>query len=195
MFERTKAVRDIFYLNVLIFLFGFVILFLGIDISRWFAAFTYKGDQFELYQLVTYQFLHGGFLHILFNMLVFLSFGPSVENYLGTKKFVYFYLISGIASALFFMLLMPSETPPLVGASGSIYGIMMMFTILYPNQKVSLMFIPYGIKAKYIIGGMFLFEVFSAFSDSVGNVAHWGHVGGGLCGMALILINKYITKR
>jgi len=122
-------------------------------------------------------------------MLVFLSFGPTVENYYGTKKMWIFYLLAGLSGAILH-LAMTTGSNPLVGASGAIWGVMMMFTMLYPNDRVYIFLIPYGIRAKYVIGALFLIEVISAVV-SHDNVSHYGHIGGGLMGLLLFFQEKY----
>lgn len=185
MFEATKSVKSIFYINLVLFLLTLVMPNL---LYAYLPMYEMNSPEFHYYQLITYQFMHGGFVHILFNMLVFLSFAPYVEEYYGTNKFTLFYLLCGIGSALLHNML--STGFPLVGASGAIWGIMLIFTILNPNQKVYLFFIPYGIKCKWVIGAMLFIELFSGLV-STDNVSHFGHIGGALTGFLLYLQNKY----
>lgn len=189
MFQSAKATKTIFYLNIIVFLFT---LMFSSFIYENFAMYDFNDSSlFKPWQIITYQFLHGGLFHIVFNMLVLLSFGPLVEHEYGTKRFWIYYLLCGVASCLLHSVMLNSGDIPLVGASGSIWGVLMMFTFLYPNQKLYLFFIPIGIKAKYIVTFMFLFEVFGGFTMNDGT-AHFGHVGGGL--MGLILFSLYKMK-
>lgn len=146
-----------------------------------------------IYQLITYQFLHGGFIHILFNMLALLSLGPDVEEHLSTKKFIIYYLLCGVASGLFNSF-MTGENIPMIGASGSIWGIIVMFTFLFPNVKLNLIFIPIGIKAKWLIGFLAFIEIYACLQGVSDGTAHFGHVGGGLMGLILIIYELYIKK-
>jgi membrane associated rhomboid family serine protease len=186
MFNSTKAVKQIFYINIIMFILTsfFPILF------AYLAMYDMDSKLFMPHQLITHQFLHGGFLHILFNMLVLISFGPSVEDVYGYRKFIFFYLLCGIAGAMLHSFMLNSNDIPLVGASGSIWGIMMLFTILYPNQKMYLFFIPYGIKGKYLITALFVYELLTALISGPDGVAHYGHVGGALMGCVLYLCNR-----
>lgn len=187
MFESSKSVKSIFYINLLVFIV--TLIFPGF-IYQNFAMYNIHSDNFHLYQLITYQFLHGGFLHILFNMLVFLSFGPFVEDFYGSRNLWTYYLICGVSSCLLQEYMVPSDIA-LVGASGSIWGIMVLFVFLYPNEKVMLFFIPYGIKAKYIISILFLIELLTAFTSSGGNVANFGHIGGAIMGGIIYFYKKF----
>ena len=119
MFESTPTVKKFFYINVIAFLLSLI--FTNFILGN-FALWNFRGDSFQVWQLITHQFLHGGLLHIAFNMLALLSLGGHVENFLGEKKFTYFYLLSGAFAGLFHMLLVDS-IHPMVGASGAIFAI------------------------------------------------------------------------
>jgi|APCry1669189883_1035261.scaffolds.fasta_scaffold00184_7 membrane associated rhomboid family serine protease len=181
MFQSTPTVKSIFYINVVAFLLTLLLP------NLMYGLFSLNNPDLG-FQFITYQFIHGGFLHIIFNMLVLLSFGPSVEEIYGGRKMWIYYLLCGIAGAALHLYMVGSSNP-LVGASGSIWGIMVIFTLMYPNQSMYFMFLPAPIKAKYIIGGLFLIEVISGF-NSHDNVSHFGHVGGALMGGLIYLSNK-----
>lgn len=91
-------------------------------------------------------------------------------------------------------MLMVDGNNPLVGASGSIWGITAMFALISPNQKLNLMFIPIDIKAKHLIGVLFLIEVILCLYGTQDSVSHWGHVGGAITGGLFFLYEKYICK-
>jgi membrane associated rhomboid family serine protease len=191
MFPSSNVVKKLFYANICVFIIGLFLQVLNFPFYETFALYPHEG--FMPHQLITYQFLHGGFLHILCNMLGLISIGPYVEDYLGSKKFIIYYLICGVGSGLLHMLMVNSSVP-LVGASGSLYGIVLMFAILYPNEKLALFFfLPF--KAKYLVSIMFLVEIYCAFFVTGDGIGHFGHVGGGLVGIALILIDKYLPKK
>jgi len=102
---------------------------------------------FQLWRLVTYQFLHAGLFHILINMIVLYFFGPLMESWWGSRRFLAFYLLCGISGAILMSLLAPllpliATTDRLVGASGSIFGILVGAAILFPNQQVMLLIPP-----------------------------------------------------
>ena len=130
--------------------------------------------------------MHANLLHLIFNMLVFLSFSPDIEERLGGRKFLFFYLLIGVGSSITQLILNPS---PMVGASGSIFGIMTMFTLYNPNTPLSILFLPITFKAKNILKFIILFELIMALT-SKGNVGHWAHLGGALSGFLLYHLNK-----
>lgn len=184
MFQSTPVIKKIFYINIVAYLLTLLMP------SIMYGIFSLN-NPILVYQFITYQFMHGGFLHILFNMLVLLSFGPVVEEIYGSEKTWIYYLLCGVAGALLHLVVLGiSPTSPLVGASASIWGMMVIFTFLYPNQSLYLFFIPFPIKAKYIISILFLFEVFGGlFSHD--NISHFGHIGGALMGGFIYFMNKY----
>lgn len=127
-------------------------------------------------------------------MLGFISLAPLVESSLGSRKFLTYYLICGFAAAFLHMFLIPSNIP-LVGASGALYGIAMIFTYLFPNEKLYFMFIPIGIRAKYLMTVLFLIEIYCGFFFQGDGIGHFAHVGGGLAGLALIYFNENLSKK
>lgn len=186
MFESTPAVKTIFYINVMAFLL--TLLIPGIMES----LFAFSNIYYP-WQLITYQFMHGGVMHIFFNMIVLVSFGPYVEQVYGARKFWIYYLLCGVIGAfLQYFMTLYTDMPniPLVGASAAIWGIMTLFTLLNPNGSMYLFFIPIAIKAKYLIGTLFIIEIFSAIylSDSVG---HYAHIGGAITGGLIFLFSKF----
>jgi membrane associated rhomboid family serine protease len=182
MFQSTPTVKTIFYINLVAFLLTLILP------NTMYGIFSLTNAN-TIYQLISHQFIHANLLHIFFNMLVLLSFGPTVEEYYGSKKMWIYYLACGVAGALLHVAMIHSNSP-LVGASGSIWGIMVMFTLLYPEQEMYMFFVPIPIKAKYIVGALFLFEVFGGLKFSNDNVAHFGHIGGSLMGGLLYYLHK-----
>jgi len=149
---------------------------------------------FNPFQFITHMFMHGGFMHILMNMLGLVFLGPTIERRIGYKNFIWFYLISGVFAALFhmFMTAVFGHTQlPMVGASGAVFTIITGFGFLFPNKKLQIWPIPIGIKAKWFSGLYFIGEIVIAIISEGDGVAHWAHVGGGLCGLAILY---YITK-
>jgi membrane associated rhomboid family serine protease len=146
---------------------------------------------FYPWQLITYQFMHGGFSHILFNMFSLWMFGIEVENYWGSKKFLYFYLTCGVAAGLCHLFISPllGVLPaPTIGASGAIYGVLAAFALLFPNRLIFLyFFIP--VKAKYLVTFMIVMEFMLVNSVNSG-IAHLAHLGGALAGLIFILADK-----
>ncbi|MBZ0199241.1 MAG: rhomboid family intramembrane serine protease [Ignavibacteriaceae bacterium] len=170
-------------------------------INKWFALNPISGldaagmpYNFQVWQLITYQFMHGNFSHILFNMFALWMFGMEVENMWGSKKFLYFYLSAGIAAGLLHLFLSPllgGGAAVTIGASGSIFGVLTAFALLFPDRLIFLyFFIP--VKAKYLIAGMILLEFLLVDSANSG-VAHLAHLGGALLGFIWILADPSIN--
>ena len=190
MFEGTPLIKKIFWINVLAFSLTLILASMNFSVFEHFALWSYKGDNFYPWQLITHQFLHAGFFHIIFNMLALLSIGPFVERFLGEKKFLPFYLLCGVGSALLHMSLSNNVTVPMVGASGALFGLLVLFSIIHPNEKLYLFFIPIGIKAKYMVSTLIAIEVLLGLFSTSDGIGHWAHVGGSLTGITLYLINK-----
>ena len=150
------------------------------------ALFPVESEHFIPTQYITSVFAHGGFLHILFNMLMLYFLGTSFEKQFRSKKLVLFYFIVGIGTNIlvhlitYFILSSPPMFPTL-GASGDIFGLLVVYGIMYPNKLINIMFIPVGIKAKYLIGGYVLLEFILLIGD-LSNLSHMAHVCGGLIG-------------
>jgi len=147
---------------------------------------------FYPWQLITYQFMHGGFTHIFFNMFILWMFGMEVENIWGSKKFLSFYLICGIAAGLAQLFISPlfSSPAPTIGASGAIFGVMIAFGMLFPDRYIFLWFL-IPIKAKYLIGFLFVLEIFW-IGNAGSDVAHLAHLGGAIAGFIFIMLDKRI---
>ncbi len=148
--------------------------------------------------LLTSMFLHGSWMHLIFNMLSLWIFGDNVEDYLGHFRYIMLYLISGVAAMVVHTLFNLYSTIPTVGASGAIAGVMGAYFLLYPRAKVLtivpfffmwFMWLPAWIVLGYFFVGQFLLGAASSIAvrgGSAGGVAVWAHVGGFLAGMALI---------
>jgi membrane associated rhomboid family serine protease len=193
MFQGTRSVKFLFYTNLIIFATSLVLAATKFNMLQFFVLWSYNSDLFLPHQLVTYQFLHGGLLHLIFNMLALVSILPSVEDYLDSKKFLIYYLICGIFAGLFNTFITGSNIP-MVGASGSIWGMVVMFALLYPNAKMNIFLIPYGIKAKWLIMSLALIEIALGFGGASDGIAHLAHIGGGIMGLLLFGYEKYIVK-
>jgi len=145
-------------------------------------------DQFpnRLYQIVTYMFLHstGHFFHLLFNMLILWMFGTEIERAWGTRPFARFYLLAGLSGALLTLVIFPSQSVPMIGASGALYGVLVAYWLMFPNRTLYIwMILP--VKVKWAIPGLFLLS----FIFSGGGVAHMAHMGGALYGLIFLKID------
>jgi membrane associated rhomboid family serine protease len=145
--------------------------------------------------LITSMFLHGGFMHIAGNMLFLWVFGDNVEDSMGHRRFVVFYLVCGVAAGLAHAMANPASELPMVGASGAISGILGAYFVLHPKVKVwVLMFawLPLKLPTYVILGGWIALQVFNSLNpgDS-SNVAWWAHIAGFAAGALLIRHFKY----
>ena len=148
--------------------------------------------------ILTSMFMHGGFMHLIGNMLYMWIFADNIEDNLGPRNFLIFYLLSGVGAAMTQVLIDTQSQIPMVGASGAIGGVLGAYLINHPKAKV-LVLIPFGffsqlikIKALYVLGFWFILQ----FISSGGGVAYAAHIGGFVTGMILILFfNKKVKRK
>ncbi len=187
------VVKNLLIINGIVF-FGQIIFQQRIvDLIYYGGLFKWDSDLFQPFQFVTHMFMHGSMGHLFFNMFSLWMFGKILENHWGAKRFLFFYLLCGIAAA-FAQQIMGNFTVA-VGASGAIMGLFAAFAYLFPNTELYLMFIPIPIKAKWALVGLAAIDVFGGVANAGGdNIAHWAHLGGALAGLITIIIwNK--TKK
>lgn len=182
----------------------------GINLNYWLGLHYFEADDFNAIQLVTYMFLHdtGSIDHIFFNMFSVFMFGRTLEAVWGGKRFLFYYITTGIGAALiqevawYFELhsaiegmgtnLTASQPIITVGASGAAFGILLAFGMLFPNAPLFIIFIPIPIKAKYFVIFYGILELFFGISGTMSSVAHFAHLGGMLFGFFLI---RYWKKK
>lgn len=148
---------------------------------------------FQIWQLITYQFMHGGFGHIFFNMFALWMFGMEIENLWGSQKFLIFYLLCGVAAGLFQLFLPPlfgELVAPTIGASGAIYGVLIAFGLLFPDRYIYIYFL-LPVKAKYLIGFLIILE-FLLVNSAGSEIAHLAHLGGAIAGFIFIMLDSSI---
>lgn len=213
--------KNIIIINVIMYLATLAFETVNIDLVKLFGLHYYLADDFKPHQFITYIFMHGGFSHILFNLLGVYIFGQVLEQVWGPKRYLIFYILTGLGAALAQYIIMHFEITEvldifnqhinsrnldtsqraefinqkyeylnkhvIIGASGSLFGLLGGFGMLFPNRELYLyFFIP--IKAKWLVilyGG---FEIFSGLQNNpTDNVAHFAHIGGLLVGIALVL--------
>jgi membrane associated rhomboid family serine protease len=131
-----------------------------------------------LWQLFTYQFLHGGVFHLVFNMLALWMFGSPLESDWGTRRFLRYYFICGVGAGICDLVLnlILGGHAPTIGASGAIYGVLLAFGVCYPEQTVLMNFL-FPIKAKYMVmiyGAIALYSSMGTLNSGVSNIAHLG---------------------
>ncbi len=186
------VIKNLLILNGLAFLAGITPV-LGSALMQWFALWPLGASRiagfagFMPWQLATYSFLHGGFTHLLFNMFALWLFGVQIENTWGSRRFAVFYFVCVVGAALIQLIVASSEGViyPTVGASGGIFGILLAFGMMFPNQPIYLYFL-FPIKAKWFVILYGLLELWAAASGSQPGVANFAHLGGMLFGFLLI---------
>jgi membrane associated rhomboid family serine protease len=139
--------------------------FLGFNVAE-----VYK----EPWTIITYMFVHGGFFHVFFNMLMLFFFGPPLEERWGGKEFIKYYLVCGVGGALF-TLLFGGGT--IIGASGAIYGVMLAYALNWPDALIWIYAI-FPVKAKYVVMFLGAISFFAVFAGQQDGIAHFAHLGG-----------------
>lgn len=216
--------KNLLIINVLLFGASVLLEKQGIDLTEKLGLHYYKAPLFKPYQFVTYLFMHGSFMHLFFNMFAVYMFGSVLENAWGPKKFLTYYIFTGMGAALtqyvvFYFQVTPHleqiqavleqtknyseqtqiiefrnnmlNSPGLtvVGASGSLFGLLIAFGMMFPNAELMMLFLPIPIKAKYFVAIYGAIELFSGIANSASdNVAHFAHLGGMLFGFILLMI-------
>ena len=204
-------------INIVMFLITELVAPMGIDLTSILGLHFFKASDFHVYQLVTYMFMHGGWMHIIMNMFMLWMFGMVIENVWGPKKFLFYYIVCGIGAGLCqevaqyasyviqgldayqFVNAGGSQMPmdaylnlmTTVGASGAIYAVLLAFGMLFPDERMFIIPIPIPIKATWIVVGSVALELFYALGQPGDGVAHVAHLGGMLFGFILI---KYWQK-
>jgi membrane associated rhomboid family serine protease len=130
-----------------------------------------------LWQLFTYQFLHGGLFHLLFNMLALWMFGGDLERRWGSIFFLKYYFISVLGGGFLNALLTPNQMVPSIGASGGVYGILLAYGLIYPNQIVYFYFL-FPIKMKHFVWIIGAISLYSSMATGQSGIAHLAHLGG-----------------
>ena len=203
------VVRSLLIVNVIMF----VATLINEDFMiRTFAMFYPVSPLFRWWQPLTHMFMHGGWWHIFFNMYTLVMFGMVVERALGTKKFLILYFVTGLGAValhtgvewLDIHRLAASASPtaqadiidmlrtPMVGASGAIYGVLVAFAMLYPEARMTLIFPPVTLDAKWMVIIFIGIELITGITGTQVGIAHFAHLGGALFGFLLIL---YWRKR
>jgi len=150
-----------------------------------FALYEPGSENFHWYQIVTHMFMHGGLLHLFFNMFVLWQFGKGMEKMWGNKKFLIFYMLSGLGSVALVTLM--GGGFPAVGASGAVFGVVVGYVAMYPNQPMKIIFLPWSFKASKFIMFALGLELLLALSGWKTGIGHWAHIGGALTGFLLFV--------
>lgn len=205
------VIKNLLIINGLAYFASIVFAQMGVDLLAMFGLYLPQSPLFQPYQLVTHLFFHdlSNFSHIFGNMFALWMFGMSLENVWGSQRFFTFYFVTGLGAALCHLgvtmfeyyghlneytvmgnfqagqIAQMMRYIPTVGASGAVFGLLLGFGMTFPNQRIYLYFLM-PVKAKYFVLAYGLFELFSGFSNSGSNIAHFAHIGGMLFGFLLL---------
>jgi len=184
------VVKNLLIINVIFFIATMMFQNSGFSLIDVLGVYYFDSPKFKIWQVITYMFMHGGFGHIFFNMFALFTFGTSLEYVFGSKRFLNFYLLTGLGALALQMLVQAFEVysitgsitidpetyrsadpqsirtlseiyfGTMVGASGAIFGLLIAFGMLFPDTELYIMFIPVPVKAKYIIPVYIVLELF-----------------------------------
>ena len=201
-----KVTKNLIIINVIIFLATLVNKeFMITNFALFYPASRY----FRWWQIVTHMFMHGNFWHIFFNMYTLFIFGCVVERMIGEKKFLLFYMVCGLGAAGLHLgvealqaqgylasvadgsqkaadAYMALKMTPTVGASGAIYGVLIGYAMLFPDSRLTLIFPPVTLSAKWMVIIFAGIELLTGITGTAAGVAHFAHLGGMLIGWMLI---------
>ena len=144
---------------------------------------------FQIWQLVSYGFLHGGWTHLFFNMFALWMFGGAIERLFGSRPFATYYLICVIGAAIAQLIVVRYFTGgiyPTLGASGGVFGLLLAFGMMFPHQRLMLLFPPIPMPAWVFVTGYGAIELFLGVTGTQAGVAHFAHLGGMAAGFVMI---------
>ena len=211
--NMPPVTKNLIIVNILMLLAKAVAERYGIDFDDLLGLHFFLASDFRLYQLFTYMFVHGNLTHLFFNMFAVWMFGRIMEQVMGSKRFLFYYVVCGLGAGLVQEgaqyveylysgldaydsvnlegMILPMQTYlnrwTTVGASGAVYGILLSFGMTFPEERLFIIPIPFPIKAKWFVLGYAVIELMSAMGNSGDGVAHMAHLGGMLFGWALIM--------
>ena len=191
--SMPPVTRTLLILNVAIFALQYV---MGPFLLRWFALWPPASAQFpgapgfEVWQLLTYGFLHGGLTHLFFNMFALYMFGGEIERLFGARRFVTYYLVCVVGAAIAQLVVISnidSRPVPTVGASGGVFGLLLAFGMAFPQRRIMLLFPPIPMPAWLFVTLYGLLELYLGVTGSGQGIAHFAHLGGMVAGFILLL--------
>lgn len=212
-FATPPVVKNLIIINALFFLAEEILPNgLGNVLVERLGLYSWQSPNFHLHQLVTHMFLHGSLTHLFMNMFALWMFGRTLEYTLGSKRFLTYYMVTGIGAGLLQMAVgwieiarlqaiaqeMGGLTPYMqsvimqranvltIGASGAVFGVLLAFGMMYPNSIIMLLIPPIPIKAKYFVIGYGVIELLLGVVGSRSGIAHFAHVGGMIFGFFLL---------
>ena len=187
-FDLPPVTRNLLIVNVVVFLLQEYVM--GEALLIHFALWPLGSGLFEPWQIVTSAFMHGSITHIAFNMFALYMFGGAIERTFGAREFTVYYFVCAVVASLLQLAVLwffpPSQYGPTLGASGAIFGLLLAFGMLYPHEKLMLMFLPIPIPAWLFVSGYAAIELTMGVTGIEPGVAHFAHLGGMLGGIVLI---------
>lgn len=193
-FSLTPWVRGLIISNAVVYLLTITVL-----TSPWFnTAFALHPGEMNArwWTMVTYMFLHAGFLHLAFNMLMLFFFGPAVEERMGGSSFGLFYFTCGFGGAVVSLLASPiAPASSIVGASGAILGVALAFAMHWPNAPIYIFPLPVPIKVKWLVGFLVIVNLLMARAGVNDGIAYTAHLGGLLFGFIYIASEERVVRR
>lgn len=177
-FSKYKFTLTLVFLNFIFFFIFLLLSRIDVKIPLYFSAWKYETGLFAPYQLISYQFVHASLSHLLLNLLVFIPTSLYLENILKSTRVIYYFLISGIIGGAFHILLYQKDLP-LVGASGSIWGLSIILAITCKSNFI-----------KFLIFFSLASEIYKSISMNDDGVAHFCHVGGAIGGLIIYLLDR-----
>ncbi|MBF25463.1 MAG: rhomboid family intramembrane serine protease [Flavobacteriales bacterium] len=203
-------VKNLLIINGLLFLATITLMSQGINLKSILGLHHWQSPDFETWQIISHMFMHGDFTHLFFNMFAVWMFGAQLENLWGSKRFLNYYLMTGLGAAIlhfsiFHFFELPSYNNDIqniliikhtvLGASGCLFGLLIAFGLLFPNTLLFFLFIPFPIKAKYFVIIYGIAELYYGLQNNPNdNIAHFAHLGGMLFGFLIIKYWQWNNK-
>jgi membrane associated rhomboid family serine protease len=156
------------------------------------------GDNFQVWQFLTYGFLHGTWMHLFFNMFALYMFGSEIERLLGPRRYLIYYLVCVVGAALMHLIVLQVATlppAPVVGASGGVFGLLLAFGMAWPHRKLMLIFPPIPMPAWLFVTLYGAAELWLGITGTAQGVAHFAHLGGMATGFVMIQYWKGQRRR
>jgi membrane associated rhomboid family serine protease len=203
--QMPTVVKNLLIINGLMFLARY--LFDDFMIET-FSLFYPASPFFKFFQLLTHIFMHADLMHLFFNMYALWLFGSMIERVWGGKKFLIYYLITGLGAACLHLLIEYLKIKnldiyeysyriaqiygtPMLGASGAVFGVLLAFGMMFPNTELQLIIPPVRLKAIWLVVIYGVLELFLGVTQTTAGVAHFAHIGGMLFGFILVTYWKY----
>ncbi len=213
MNNMPAVTKNLLIINILMFAGTWVATRYSVDLENILGLHFFLANNFMPYQLFTYMFMHGNLEHLFFNMFAVWMFGRIMEQTMGPKRFLLYYIVCGLGAGVMQEIVQYIsyyvqglnaydqvnlsgihmemgdylDRWTTVGASGAVYGILLSFGMTFPEERMFIFPLPVPIKSKYFVMGYAVIELLSGMSQSNDGVAHFAHLGGMLVGLLLLL--------